>query len=260
MGIGKRRLYLLLLAGLLIGSLIILYFAPFTVTDHVSVWFSNHRLSGFTKGGETAIFESAVITSQGSDMGEWSGNGLEQDVYVGNVTVMSLSEGIIMWVNDSLHAYQFPVIADGDQYYSDKLCSSVLNVNISASKDGTEQIPIPYYNTVVLSPEGLSLLSDTMKKSYAYVDLDQVDALLGIHGEESYTLSISMDLFYQVNFPAPPFHASNPSQMTNQKTINFGNIIVSCVGGRHAYAHINFPYQELSFQITVPYVKTILSG
>lgn len=254
-----RRLYLYLsvLGFFLIGSLIILYFAPFTVTDYVNVWFSNHRFEGFTKSGET-IFYHSMISSHGSSVVEWGGNGLEQDVYVGNVTAISLSEGIVMWVNDSLNVYQFPLIADGDEYYSDKLYLSILSVRVTASKNGTEQISVPYYNTPVLSPEGLNLLSDKTKKSYVYVDLNEVDALLEIHGEESYVLSISMDLFYKVNFPAPPFHTSNPSQITGQETMDFGHIGVSCIDGRHTYAHINFPYLKLSRPITVPYVKTIL--
>jgi len=235
-----------------------LYFAPLAVTDHVKVWFSNHRFSGFTKSGETAVFHVAMIGSHDSYMVEWSGDGLKKDVYVRNVTFVSLSEGIVMWANDSLGAYRFPVVVNGDEFYSDELLCDVLDVEVTASRNGIEQISVPYYGGVVLSPQGASLLNNTTRASYVYVDLGEIDALLEIHGEESYTLSVSMELSYRVSFPALPLLASNPGQIMGRETVNFGYINVSCVEGRHTYAHISFPYHKFSYPITIPYVKTIL--
>ena len=199
-----------------------------------------------------------MIGSHDSYRVEWSGNGLEKDVYVGNVTIVSLSEGIFMWANDSLNAYRFPLVVNGDEFYSDKLQCDVLDVEIMSSKDGMKQIPVPYYGVVAVSSQGANLSNDSTRASYVYVDLDEIDALLEIRGEESYTLSVSIEVFYRVNFPTPPFLTSNPSQITGQETINFGHINVSCVDGRHTYAHINFPYHKFSYSITIPYVKTIL--
>jgi hypothetical protein len=236
----------------------VLYLAPLTVTDHVEVWFSNHRLSGFTEGGDLAVFHIALIGSTGIRTVEWSGDGIEKDAYVGNVTFLSLSEGILMWANDSLGAYRFPAVVDGNEFFSDELRCDVLDVQITASKDGMKQIPVPYYGSEVLSPDGPSLTDDTTDTSYAYVDLDEIDALLEVQGEESYTLSVFMELSYRVSFSALPLLATNPAQITGHETIDFGHINISCVEGRHTYAHISLPYRKFPHVITVPYVKTIL--
>jgi hypothetical protein len=84
-----------------------------------------------------------------------------------------------------------------------------------------------------------------------------VEALLEIDGNTSYTLLVSMSVSFTASFPAPPFHTSNPSRITEQKTINFGSINISCINGQRTLAHINFPYRAFSYPVKVPYVQTI---
>jgi len=226
-----------------------LYIAPVETTDTVKIWFSNDRCLGLSQDNETAFFSFADITSRKSGaIINWNKNGLEADAYVGNVTILSLSDGLVMWANDSLSVYHFPIVGDSDEYYSDKLYFNVQNVVITASREGSSLRAIPYFDI-----HG----QVNVPKSYAYVNLNQVEASLGIGGNTSYTLSVSMSVSFTTSFPAPPLHASNPSKITEQKTINFGSIKISCINGQRTLAHISFPYRVFSYSVKVPYVQTI---
>jgi len=261
MRLGARQLYLILLGCVLISSPIIFYFAPFTVIDYANIWFSNYRFQGWSKEGDN-IFYVAAIKSHGVGEYEeinWCGNGLELNAYIKNITVMSLSEGIVMWVNDSLNTYKFPIVGESDLYFSEKLYFNVLDLKVTALKEGMKQIRVPHYNRVGLSPDGVYLFNDSTKpKSYVYLNLTEIDTFLETRGEEFYILSISMDLLYKINFPTPPFYSYRPSQIMDQKTINFGYVNVSCVDGKHTYAYVRFPYQKFSYPITLPHVQTAL--
>ncbi len=228
------------IACVLIVSIMGFYFAPLTVTGQVNVWFSNNRWYA----GDELLYYSK-ITSHGNSI-EWMGNGVEGEAYIEDVSTISMSDGIVMWANDSLNVYQFPTTSANDEYYSSKLYSSVSNIRVFASKDGTK-VSVPYSNTLVLNSKGTS----------TFVDLDKTDALLGVSGNMSYTLSIAAVVDFRVSFSALPFKVSSPKQITDSQNVNFGNITISCVNGRHMYAHVNFPYQRYSYSIAVPYVETL---
>jgi hypothetical protein len=114
------------------------------------------------------------------------------------------------------------------------------------AKDGTNPIPISYFNNTENS------------RAAVYVDLNQTEAILGIKGNESYRLSISMVIDYYLSIPALPFHSNNPSNIASEKKMNLGQIVVNCTNGLRNYAHIDFPYQEFSYSVTVPFVKTVI--
>ena len=229
-------------AFLLVCLLVVLYFLPLTVNDHFIVWVSNHRFTGLSDNN-TDLFFTSKITSQGSDSIEWAGNGLEKDAYVGNISSMSLCDGLLVWVNDSLNLFDYPLVGESDHYSNIYL--NVVNVTAEASKEGTDPIPISYF-------------SYTQSPASVYVDLNQTEAILGIKGNESYSLSISMVIGYYLSIPALPSHSNDPSTIVSEKTIDLGQIVINCTNGLRNYAHIDFPYQEFSYSVTVPYVKTLI--
>ena len=220
------------------------YFAPFKAGDKVTIWFSNHRFKGFNTTDTPAVFIFSNITS-GDNGINWRGNGLNASIYVGNVSFISLADGITMWANDSQGFFNFPIVSENDQAFRDEIYFSISNVRINACKEGTKPISVPY-----LSPEQSSY-------AYVYVDLDQVESMLSIEGREFYRLSISMVIKYYLSVPAPPFLSSSPNKIVEEKTVDFGNITIHCINGSREYAHVDFPYQEFSHPIEVPYISTV---
>jgi hypothetical protein len=229
---------------ILIVSLTGFYFMPFKVTDKVTVWFSNNRFRGFNEVSDYPVFIVANIVS-GRDGILWRDKGLNESVYIGDVSFISLADGIIMWVNDSIGSSNFPNVGEKTSAFEDENYFYISNVRVQGSKDGTSPISVPYFNP----------WDDEKSYCHAYVDLGQVESILSINGNESYRLSISMDINYYVRVPAPPFLSSSPNRISEEKTVDFGNITVYCENGSHEYAQVDFPYQTFSHPVEVPYIN-----
>ncbi len=174
-------------------------------------------------------------------------DGLVADFDVRNISTLSLSEGILMWVNDSQSALKLPITGNWDNY--NRLSFMVKNISAIASQDGNNQVQIPYFD----SKGGMDF-----SKSSLYFDLNEVEKLLKINGNTSYTVSIGMILSFEVNLPSLQFHTITPSQLKDKKTFDFGFINVTCVNGERTFAHVDFPYQKLVYPVEIPYIQTLI--
>jgi hypothetical protein len=239
----SKRFIVTLLLVILVSSLITLYFLPVEVNDQITIWLSNHRFEGFI-GNETALFLfSDIGSSQMSNTIEWSGNGLKADISIENISSISLCEGLLMWANDSLNRFHYPVVSEGNQ--DPNIHLNVLSVSAEASRGNTSPTQITYFDNGIKS------------KAYAFVDLNQTEATLGIKGNESYRLSINMVLDYYLNIPTPLFHSNSSSKIVAEKTVSLGEVIINCTNGMHTSAHVDLPYQSYSYNISVPFIETI---
>ena len=185
----------------------------------------------------------------GRDGIRWRGNGLNSGVYIGNVSFLSLADGITMWTNDSLGLSSFPNVGEKDPAFEDEIYFHISRVRVQGSKEGTNPISVPYFNP----------WADGESHSHAYVDLDQVESILAIEGSESYRLSISMVINYYLRTPAPPFHSSNHARLLEEKMVDLGNITIYCNNGSSEYAHVDFPYQKFSYSVEVPFSSTLFT-
>lgn len=235
----KLNLIIILLM-ILILSFTCFYFLPFKVSDNVTVWFSNHRFRGHNGVADYPVFRVAEI-------GPGSSKGLNESVYIGNVSFLAIADNIAMWATDSRGLSSFPSIGQRDPFFEDEIYFRVSDVRVQGSKEGTNPILIPYFN-----PK-----ADEDTYDNAYVDLDQVESLLAIEGSESYRLSISMVINYYLKAPELPFHSSNPTKIMDEKTVDFGNITISCNNGSHEYAHVDLPFQSFSYSVEVPFSSTL---
>jgi hypothetical protein len=236
------------LASILSFTLILLiagfYFMPLKATGKVTVWFSNHRFEGFNITDAPSVFIVSNITSDDNTI-NWKGKSLNANVYVGNVSFISLADGIIMWANDSLGVFNFPMVSENDQAFANEIYFSISNVRVYASKEGTKPMSIPYFN------------HDESSNAHIYVDLDQVESILSIEGRDSYRLSISLIINYYLSVPAPPFLSNSPNKILDEKRVDFGSINVYCNNGSSEYAYVDLPYQEFSYSVDVPYISTL---
>ena len=216
------------------------YFLPFKVSDNVTVWFSNHRFRGFNEVADYPVFRYA-------EPGPGHSKGLNETAYIGDISFIGIADNIAMWATDSMGLSNFPIVGEKQSTFEDELYFHISDVRVEGSKEGTDPISIPY----------IIPWSSDDSYCHAYVDLDQVESLLAIEGNESYRLSISMVINYYLKTPAPPFHSSNPTQIMDEKTVNFGNITISCNNGSREYAHVDLPFQTFSYSVEVPFSSTL---
>jgi hypothetical protein len=208
-----------------------------SVEDKVTVWVSNHMFEGLDAYGNSTRF-LAQIKSQQSDV-YWEGNSLDLNVTVANFTEISLCQGVLMWINDTVGHYNnwFTTYEFADDYFV-----KYSNFTAVASTNGNNSTAVPYFNR---GHEDIT---------YAFVNLDQIENALGIRGNESYRLSISVNAFYFFKTPKSVFHSVDPSLISDQKNIDLGYIEVFCVNGTRSYAHVYFPYQVFTHSINVPLI------
>jgi hypothetical protein len=236
-----------LLLVLLISSLIVVYVSQLKSPNTVNVWLSNGRCTGLDKDNGTAVFVFAnVVENESGAM--FREQGLHKQVNVSEARFLSVCDGIMIWANDSLNAYHFPVVSDDDPYFMDSIYLSVTNIHTTVTTEGKNPVAVETFNPHGSIAEG---------KAYAYVDLDKVENMLGVKGNMSYTFSITADT--AISIALPPFIglSSNPDKLTRQQTMDFGSIEVVCVNGVRQYAVIDFPYRTVSFTVQSPYLQTI---
>jgi hypothetical protein len=101
-----------LLLGLLLSSLIIFYASQLKSPNTVNVWISNGRCVGLDNSNDTAAFAFAnVVTNATAAI--FFGEGFQKQVNVSEVRFLSLCDGIMIWANDSLNAYNYPLVRWG---------------------------------------------------------------------------------------------------------------------------------------------------
>ncbi len=132
----KLSVVLGLIACVIFGLFVGLYFYPATAPNTVNIWLANARCSGFNDDNLTVLFEHAQIKKDVLGTITFVGNGLEADAYVGNVTNLSLCDTLFVWANDQRNLYSFDVISEGDESFADELYTKVLDVNVTARQDG----------------------------------------------------------------------------------------------------------------------------
>jgi hypothetical protein len=236
------------LISLLALSLVGVYLIQLKVPNTVIVWVSDARCSGGDTINPILLLAFAKIKTSNTGEVAFTGDGISEDVIVRNVTTLSMSEGIYLWANDSLNAYPYPVITDADQYFIDKLYATVSNLTVKVQTNYSSPQTVPHFN--------IHPITDP-PKSYSYVNLDEVESMLDIEGNESYKLSVSADVVFSVTFPKNMMGASVPGKIVDKQTVDFGSITVSCVDGVRQMAHLDFPYRVFSFQVETPYLQTI---
>jgi hypothetical protein len=228
-----------------LGALfLVIYFYPLTAKDTASVWFSNWRC--VTYDGDDAVgLKFANITIDNQGLTQFRDDGIIDNVYVGNLTGISLADGIVIWANDSLNAYNFPLVSL-DYTHSDRLYANALSVTAILSYEGVNYtIPKTNFNHM----QELTQLD---------VNFSELEAQIHPTGNTSYTLSISIEVYFEASFSSPPFLSTSPSKIASQEVVDLGNISITCINGQRSYAQINFPYVRFSYPISIPFIQALL--
>jgi hypothetical protein len=236
-----------LLLVLLFSSLIAVYVSQLKSPNTVNVWISNGRCSGLDKDNGTAGFVFANVVENES-RAVFREEGLHKQMNVSETKFLSVCDGIMIWANDSLNAYRFPLVSDDDPYFTDSIYLSVKNIHTTVTAGGKSPVTVETFNPHGSIAEG---------KAYAYVDLDKTENMLNIKGNMSYTLSVTADT--AVSVALPPFMglSSNPDKLTQKQTMALGSIEITCENGVRQTAAIDFPYRTVSFAVQSPYLQTI---
>jgi hypothetical protein len=244
----KRIKYLVaLLLVLLLSSLIIIYVSQLKSPNTVNVWIANGRCRGHDKDNKTAVFVFANVVSNESGA-IFRETGLHKQVNVSEAKYLSVCDGLLIWANDSLNAYRFPIVSDGEAYFEDSIYMSVNNIHTTVAVEGKSPVTVDTFSPYV-STEG---------NAYVWVDLDKVENMLDVKGNMSYTFSVTADTAISVTLPPFIGLSSTPDKLTRQQTMDFGSIEVVCVNGVRQYAVIDFPYRTVSFSVQSPYLQTII--
>jgi hypothetical protein len=236
-----------LLLVLILSSLFIFYASQLKSSNTVNVWISNGRCLGLDNHNDTVVFVFANVVENESGA-IFRGAGLQKQANVSEVRFLSVCDGIMIWANDSLNAYHFPVIFDGDSFFMDSIYMIVTNIHTTVAVEGKSPLKVETFN-----PHG----SIADGKAYSYVDLDEVENLLVVKGNINYTLSVTADTTIRVALPPFLGLSSNPNRLIQQQTMALGSIEIVCVNGVRQIAIVDFPYRSLSFGVQSPYLQTI---
>lgn len=132
---GGKYIAVLLLVVLL-SSLCAVYLSQAKLPNEVTVWISNGRCVGLDNRNKTSLFVFAPIKNQEATTVFFYGNGLQQQTNISNTKYLAMCEGIAVWANDTLNAYQFPLVTDKEDNFIDSIYLSVTDIHITATVDG----------------------------------------------------------------------------------------------------------------------------
>ncbi|MCW4024799.1 MAG: hypothetical protein NWF01_07175 [Candidatus Bathyarchaeota archaeon] len=240
----KRIAGLLLILCIALGTFAGLYFFPHPVNDSISIWLSNDRCVAFDEDGNMIVkYANITIASDGETM--LRDNGLVDSLYVGNITTISMLDGIVMWANDSQNIFSYPLVSLDYPVYSE-LFGTVDNVKVTLHQGNLSQI-IPHSN-----------IDKEAELTQFDINLDDIESLINTSGNTSYTLTLSVDINFHVAFSTLPLLSTTPSIINDRATVDLGNLTVDYIDGHRSYVQINFPYSELSYSIYVPFIETVL--
>jgi len=243
----KARYIAFPLIIILLSAFGITYASQVMMPNTVNVWISNDSCIGMNVRNETSAVIFANIKTNDSGT-HFYGDGLRGQVNVSDVKLLSICRGVLIWANDSLNTYQFPMLRDRDHLLGDTLYLEVTNLHTVAAVEGKSSVMVETFN--IHGP-----IAD--QKAYAYVDLDTVENSLNIQDNMSYTLSITANISTHVTLPPIFGLSSSPDKLFEQKTIALGTIEIKCINGIREIAYIDFPYIFRSFPVQTPYLHTI---